>query len=145
MCKNVSAETFVATHNELGRLGEEITEVFLLKRGFEILARNYRRPWGELDIVAIYKDIIHFVEVKSVSCEIETSTAGGGKSFIGKDTYRPEDNLHKNKISRLKRIIQTYLAINVSTETSWIFDIATVFIDKGKKRARVKFIENIIL
>lgn len=127
----------MAKHNELGALGEGIAERFLVKRGFEILVRNYRRPWGELDIVALYKGVIRFVEVKSVSYET---------SLGEKDTYRPEDNLHRDKIARLKRIIQTYLMDKrVSDETIWQFDVAAVFIDEKIRKARVKFIEDIVL
>lgn len=126
----------MAKHNELGVLGEGITERFLVKRGFEILHRNYRRPWGELDIVALYRGIIRFVEVKSVSRELSSE----------KDSYRPEDNLHRDKIARLKRIIQTYLMDKrVSDETIWQFDVAVVFIDEKIRKARVKFIEDIVL
>ena len=126
----------MAEHNELGALGERITEKFLTKRGFIILDRNYRRPWGELDIVAKDKGILHFVEVKSVS----------GFSQGSKDGYRPEDNLHRDKIARLKRIIQTYLMDKrVSDETVWRFDLATVFIDVVKRSAKVKFIKDIVL
>ena len=126
----------MAEHNELGALGERVVEKFLTKRGFIILDRNYRRPWGELDIVAKDKGILHFVEVKSVS----------GFSQGSKDGYRPEDNLHRDKIARLKRIIQTYLMDKrVSDETIWRFDLATVFIDGVKRSARVKFIKDIVL
>ena len=126
----------MAEHNELGALGERVAEKFLTKRGFVILDRNYRRPWGELDIVARYKGILHFVEVKSVS----------GFPQGDKDRYRPEDNLHRDKVARLKRIIQTYLMDKrVSDETAWRFDLATVFIDGVKRSARVKFIKDIVL
>ena len=117
-------------------MGERITEKFLTKHGFSILDRNYRRPWGELDIVAKYKGVLHFVEVKSVSGLLQTS----------KDGYRPEDNLHRDKVTRLKRIIQTYLMDRrVSDETIWRFDLSTVFIDGVGRRARVRFIKDIVL
>ena len=50
-----------------GSLGEELVTMFLMKRGYTILHRNYRRPWGELDVVAVKKNKIHFVEVKAMS------------------------------------------------------------------------------
>ena len=52
---------------KVGALGEELVVQFLVKRGYKILDRNYRRPWGELDVVAERKGKIHFVEVKALS------------------------------------------------------------------------------
>ncbi len=135
----------MARHNKLGALGERIAEEFLMKRGFKILDRNYWRPWGELDIVASYKGILRFVEVKSVSSEISESDVAHETSR-GRDTYRPEDNLHRDKVARLKRVIQTYLSNKrVSDETRWQFDLAAVFIDEERRKARVEFIEDIVL
>ena len=34
-------------------------------RGYEILDRNYRSSWGEIDIIARQRDVLAFVEVKT--------------------------------------------------------------------------------
>ena len=145
---------------KIGALGEELVAQFLLRRNYKIIARNFRRPWGELDIVAEQKGKIHFVEVKSVSARSgdvssetispETSPRQKALAYIRsgkhKDRYRPEDNVHANKIKRLSRIIQTYLSgKHVSDETSWQFDVATVYIDERHKKARINFIEDLTL
>jgi putative endonuclease len=59
----------VAPHLLQGRKGERIACRFLLKQGFDILARCYRGRSGELDIIAFEKEILVFVEVKSRSSE----------------------------------------------------------------------------
>ena len=46
------------------RCGEAIAEQFCLLRGFEILARNAREGRGELDLVALDRGTVVFVEVK---------------------------------------------------------------------------------
>ncbi len=51
--------------NKLGKLGEDIAARFLTQKGWQILERNYRSRFGEIDIVAKDKDFIVFVEVKS--------------------------------------------------------------------------------
>jgi len=51
----------------LGRRGEEIAASFLRRRGYVILARNYRCPCGEIDIIARDRRTIAFVEVKGKS------------------------------------------------------------------------------
>ena len=54
----------VAPHLLQGRKGERIACRFLLKQGFDILARRYRCRSGELDIVAFEEETLVFVEVK---------------------------------------------------------------------------------
>ena len=50
---------------EKGRFGEEKVCEYLLKRGYSIIARNYRIKGGEIDIIAENGDYIAFVEVKT--------------------------------------------------------------------------------
>jgi len=47
-----------------GRKGEDMAVDYLLKEGFEILERNYRYRRAEIDIIAMKKDWLVFVEVK---------------------------------------------------------------------------------
>ncbi|MDI6872751.1 YraN family protein [Candidatus Solincola sp.] len=48
-----------------GRAGEEAAVRFLKRRGYRILERNFRTPFGELDIVALKGRDLAFCEVKS--------------------------------------------------------------------------------
>lgn len=51
---------------EIGAMGEDLAEKYLVRKGWEILARNYRTPMGEADIVAKDPDgELVMVEVKS--------------------------------------------------------------------------------
>ena len=52
---------------KIGNLGEDIGCKFLVKRGFSIKDRNYRKKWGEIDIVVEKDAVLHFIEVKTVS------------------------------------------------------------------------------
>ncbi len=156
----------ITPKQKVGSLGEELVAKFLMKQGYKVLDRNYRRPWGELDVVAERKGKIHFVEVKALSQNIvsdetaktvsksavssETSGRESAlkyvQSKVRKDRFRPEDNVNSNKTKRLGRIIQTYLMEkHVSDETDWQFDVATVLIDGETKRAKINFIEGLIL
>ncbi len=52
---------------KLGKSGEEIASRYLTDKGFRVIERNVRRPWGELDIVAKSPDgLLTFVEVKTM-------------------------------------------------------------------------------
>ncbi len=47
-----------------GGRGELLAAVFLMAKGYRILARQYRSPFGEIDIIAARPGRIVFVEVK---------------------------------------------------------------------------------
>jgi len=57
----------MASHNELGKEGETIAQQFIEKKGFKILDCNWRHLRYEVDIIALDKDFLVFVEVKTRS------------------------------------------------------------------------------
>ena len=128
----------MAKHNEIGAIGELVAAEFLESKGQRILDRNFRRPYGEIDIVSRGTGgRVHFVEVKSVSHG--TATNGG----LG-EHFRPEENVHPRKIERLMRVIQTYL-LQKDVESEWQFDVIAVYLDEQTKTAKIRYLENIVL
>lgn len=53
------------TTKQVGDSGEELACEFLKKQGYKILERNFRIRGGEIDIVAMDKNYLVFVEVKT--------------------------------------------------------------------------------
>ncbi len=51
----------------LGEKGELLAKSYLEKKGYTILAQNFRTRYGEIDIIAKYKGEIVFFEVKTRS------------------------------------------------------------------------------
>jgi putative endonuclease len=49
----------------LGILGENLASDALVRRGYAIIARRYRTRVGEIDIVALERDVLVFAEVKA--------------------------------------------------------------------------------
>jgi putative endonuclease len=49
----------------VARLGEEIASKFLTKKGYKIIDRNFRKGYGEIDIIAVYNNVLVFIEVKT--------------------------------------------------------------------------------
>lgn len=128
-------------NRSIGRVGEDVACNFLKKRGFTIIERNYWRKWGEIDVIAEKKNVLRFVEVKSVSCEnlqkISHETPHQGP--------QPEENVHPWKVKRLSRAIQTYLLKKECVDREWQFDILAVFLDLDRKEAKVRFMEKVII
>jgi|SRR3989338_2051219 len=119
---------------KIGDIGEELTARFLEKKGYKIIEQNYLKKWGEIDIVAKNKDMLHFIEVKSLTLR--------ERQF----EYMPEANMRLWKKQRMTRAIKTYLLDRkISDETDFQIDIAAVFLDFEHKKARIRLLENIIL
>lgn len=119
-----------------GDLGEDLACQFLVKRGYQILERNYLRKWGEIDIVAKKGEVIHFVEVKSVS-RVTLS-----KNVSDETPYRPEENMHPGKIRKLMRTIETYM-LHRKLDCQFQLDLVTVRMDMHTRKARVELLERV--
>lgn len=55
----------MAHHNTTGKLGEQMALEYLLQKGFVILHQNWRHSHWEVDVIASYKNVLHFIEVKT--------------------------------------------------------------------------------
>jgi putative endonuclease len=121
----------------IGALGEDIAAKYLKNKGFSVLERNFRRKYGEIDIICEKARILHFVEVKSVSQETFYNNSKN-------DNYRPEDNLHGNKAKRLRRVIEVYLDTEANGREFEIH-LLTVKIDKKNHIAHVAMFEDIVI
>lgn len=126
------------TTRHKGKIGEDIACTFVEKQGFTILARNYQKMWGEIDIISENKGVIHFFEVKSISVN---------SLDIIEHSYRPEENVHGLKVRNIRRMIETYINERGNSLDSqpFSFHVLCVFKDQNMRKARVKWIKNVIL
>lgn len=126
--------------NQVGAYGEIIAAAYLRRHGFEILDTNYLRKWGEIDIVARETGIIRFIEVKTVSYETRKDL----DDAILRGTWRPEENVHKLKIGRLNRAIESWI-VEHGYNGDWEIDVIAVRIVPREKYATAKYIPNVVV
>jgi len=97
-------------HNQkIGKWGEEAVAAYLIERGYEIIARNARTPYGEIDIVTKQTDITIFVEVKT-----RTSNKMG----------LPEESVNLRKQAHMLASAEHYAAENAIDH--WQIDVISV-------------------
>lgn len=134
------------THKQkVGQIGENIAVKHLKKLKFRIIDRNYRKKWGEIDIIAKKDNILHFIEVKSVSRETFFESKELNED-VSRETSHPEENVHYWKRKRLKRTIQTYLMDkDAEYETEWQIDIMAVFINLKTMKAKIRITEDVVI
>lgn len=107
----------MASHNTVGLDGENLAANWLKEKGYEIMHRNWRHSYYEIDIIALKNKILHFIEVK---CR-NASPFGF-----------PEDSVTKKKFNHLKRAADEFLFINPGHR--WIqYDILSITLHKNKE------------
>jgi putative endonuclease len=115
-----------SSRQALGAWGENLAAEYLTERGYTILERNLRTPYGEIDLVASQpcatgnvglsgdladSSVIVFIEVKT------RSSAGYGL---------PEDSVTARKRAHLLAAIQAYMQEHTELECDWRVDVVAV-------------------
>ena len=103
--------------DELGRAGEQVAVEHLVARGLVVLARNWRRREGELDVVATDGRSL-------VVCEVKT------RSGVGYGL--PVEAVTRVKAARIRRLAQQWLA---ESRARWVevrFDVVAVLLVPGQ-------------
>ncbi|MEA3407594.1 MAG: YraN family protein [Chloroflexota bacterium] len=112
----------------IGNLGETLAVQALVKRGYEIVERNWHGSRGEVDIICRDGPCWVFVEVK---------TRHGHASGL------PEDGLTQDKIERLTALAQTYLAQHEIGDVSWRLDLVAIELDRQNRVGRFNLIPGV--
>ncbi len=111
--------------HRLGGRGEELAAAFLQRRGYRLLARNYRTPWGEADLIARHRGVLVFIEVK----------ARQSRRF-----GLPQEAVHPAKQEKLRRVAEHYLQAQGLSDLPVRFDVVAIrFTDRGPV---IELIEN---
>jgi putative endonuclease len=115
----------------LGAVGEEFSSEYLKAKGYTILARNYRRPWGEVDIVARAPDrTLVFVEVKTLrSRQGFHPKLAEGPAPSNVEGLKPEDQMTSAKLKKLRRTCEKFALTNpdlVDENKGWRIDVVAI-------------------
>ncbi len=97
--------------HDLGRQGEITAGSYLLQKGYRILHRNYRYRRNEIDIIAVDKQTLCFIEVKTRSSD----TKG-----------HPLEAVTPEKQKEIIRAASAYLAGLTGTEPDCRFDVIAI-------------------
>jgi putative endonuclease len=114
---------------KLGKHGEEIAASYLRQQGYTILARNWRCPAGEIDVVAREGEILAFVEVR---------TRRGGRFGT------PEESITPAKQAKLVEVAQTYLQEAGLEDVAWRIDVVAIEIGGRGEVKRINLIRHAV-
>jgi putative endonuclease len=120
----------------VGALGESVAAEFLRRKGFEILEMNYWKPWGEIDIIALKRDSVRFVEVKTLSFDVLPDISRENNA------YRPEEQVHPAKLKKVMRTAEIYMT-EKNDSRDYQIDVVGVFMDPVRRKARCRLYEGV--
>ena len=101
----------------LGADGERAAERLLRTRGYTIVERNYRCALGEVDLIALHRGAVVFIEVKTLR------RAGFGS---------PQDAVGGYKERQIARVAEHYLAARRIADRDVRFDVVGVRLERGE-------------
>ena len=114
------------SNQRVGKWGEDAVAAYLGEHGYEIIARNARTPYGEIDIIARQDDTLIFVEVKTLT---------SSRHFF------PEQNVTGRKREHMLACAEHYAMENAIDH--WQIDVIAVEGKLGKEPKLTHF-ENAI-
>lgn len=114
--------------NPTARLGEEKACRYLIKESYKIIERNFRKGYGEIDIIAIKDNILVFIEVKT-----RTTMFYGGAI----------DAISFQKIKKLTKTAQFYKVLNPKLPDALRIDAILIDLNSNKEVVNFKHVENI--
>ncbi len=113
----------------LGRMGEAIAARYLEKQGYIILERNYRTPYGEIDIISLHRNCIVFVEVKARA-----------SSSLGP----PEISITPRKAEHMRNAADYYIQQHLELNQDWRIDVVALQMQSGISLPQIEHFENVI-
>src|SRR3989344_4399556 len=143
---------------ELGDLGERLACEYLVKKGYNILDKNYRISFGEIDIIARKKfklfgkndKVIHFVEVKTI---LQTIPKNGRPSILGNSNSRsepvegflPEEKVDYKKQRKLRQMAEIWLGKNKFKQNyPYQIDVVGILINENIRNAKLHYFSNVV-
>jgi putative endonuclease len=121
-------EADIPEHQRVGRRGEEDAYFFLRRKGYVMVARNFRSPLrrGEIDLIGWQKDVLCFIEVKTRTSH---------------DVKPAEAAVDAAKQQQLVAVARQYLR-HVSPSCQWRFDVISVYYEKHSSQPQFELFQN---
>ena len=114
-----------------GKTGEDIAASYLTKQGFEIIEKNFHNRFGEIDLIAIKDNVLHFVEVKLK---------------VGERFGTPEEMINNRKIWQVQKTAEAYLLHNKKLAkifSKMQIDAICVVMEEDGSLKRLDYYENL--
>ncbi len=124
-----------SSKQRLGAWGERVAEAYLIDKGYRILERNQRTPYGELDLIVI-QEFGNPPSSQVVFIEVKTRTSLG----FG----LPEEGIDAVKRAHLVEAAQHFMQSHPELGEDWRVDVIAIHKRSNPKRVEICHFENVI-
>ena len=107
---------------DLGKLGEELAFKKIKRIGYKCLARNYRCPLGEVDLIAKDGDTLVFIEIKTRK---------------GKSIGYAKEAVDGRKRRQLSKVALTYIKANDCWHMRSRFDVVAINFNNNEREIEI--------
>ncbi len=114
-------------NKDFGKRGEDLASEYLKDRGYKILQKNFKSKTGEIDIVALEKDVLVFIEVK---------TRYNQKFGL------PEEAVTPWKINKIVRTGDYYRMLHPKSPEGLRIDIVSILMSPAGEAEEIRLIKN---
>ena len=111
-----------------GYLGQHFAEKFLTQKGYRIISKNFRCRFGELDLIATYKNTLIFIEVKT-----RTSQEFG----------EPQEAVGFYKLRSIIKVGEYFKSLHPKLPEALQIDVVAVSLNAQQKPAKIEHFENV--
>ncbi len=119
---------------ERGKLGEDYSENFLASQNYQIIKRNYYSRFGEIDIIAIDRNV---TPNQLVLFEVKTRS---GNVF-----GEPQESIDRKKIQRILKTTSCFLAsLEKAIKLCWRIDIIALKLSSQHRVVKINHFKNIL-
>jgi putative endonuclease len=112
----------------LGKLGEDLATQYLIKNHYQVIGRNFKARYGELDIIAIKDNVLVFVEVKT---------------RIGERFGKPEEAVTPWKLREVVKTAEYYKLTHDNLPDLMRIDVIGIELDEDDKVVYFRHLESV--
>lgn len=129
-------------HLRTGQRGEEAAYFYLRRRGYTIIARNFRSPnhRGELDLVGWEKDVLCFIEVKTRTTHAVKPAEAAVDRYKQKELAMVAGDFLRQMPSSRPRGPEAERFSRDGVE--WRFDVLAVYYERGRSQPSFELFQN---
>ena len=102
----------------VGKIGEDLASKYLRTHGYQIIARNFKARYGEIDIVAIDHKVVVFVEVKT---------------RIDESFGTPEEAVTPRKLREVIQTAEYFMVAHPELPSAMRIDVIGIRLSEGRQ------------
>lgn len=122
----------------IDKLGEDIACIYMKRKGYEVIDRDYYNKLEDINVVAEEKGRIYFIQVKTATClrDVNHETVKG--------MYRIDNGLEALRVKKMESVVKSYLEKYNLQGKPWSYGVIVVYLNENQRKAKVFMLKDMI-